>query len=328
MTTTVLWQGHEVDAYAISNAYNSENTGAADATYERTGMRAGGGGAGDLYSRPEWAARNEIWHKFRGVTHTSAGMIVWAACRTDGTKVAQIIATDTGHLQYQALIGGALTNVGAAFPIVTDGQIYRFDIHHNGVAAGAIEVWYGTPGAQTKVVDATGDYSGANAITKIYHGCNNVGGGFDTDVAGEVVQDTSTLSTTSEIKPPSSNGTDVDGAGNYTNVNAQNFTDVSPITFSAAGQHQSFKSAARTHVQQVVTGVTVSCRAWYEAGGPTQIKPYVTIGAVRYYGTTFPLGLTALAYQYTFATNPSTGAAWTTADASDATLEYGWEAVA
>jgi hypothetical protein len=165
-------------------------------------------------------------------------------------------------------------------------------------------------------------------ITRIFH--SSIAGGFDdTATAHSIVQTTPTLASTSEIKPPTSNGGDLDGAGTYAAVDeATPYSDADMVTFSAAGQHQSFKAAARAHTQATVSGVTASCRAWYEAGGPTQLKPYLKIAGVRYYGTTFALDLVANAYQYTWQTNPATGVAFTPTEASDANLEWGWEAVA
>jgi hypothetical protein len=328
MPTNVLWQGHEVDAYRISNTSNVENHGAIDAAYERAGMRVGRWGAGDLYSRPDWPATSEIWHHFNHVSGAyNAGLVFWAACQADGTKVAQIVAVNTTTAKYQRLAGGVMVDVGAPFAIQDPNTVVRFDVHHKGTVDGKIEVWYGTVGAQNKVVDAAGDFSGAAAIVRIYHGTNNVGGGYDTSVAHEIVQTTSTLSSTSEIKPPTSQGADADGTGSYLDVDEEVFSDVDIITLSASGHRQSFKSPARLHTQSVVTGVTISCRAWFEAGGPSQIKPYLTIGGVRYYGPAFDLDLVAGAYQYTWAANPATAAAFTPAEASDANLEWGWEAV-
>lgn len=325
----VLWQGHEAEAYALAAASNVEIAGANEAGYERIGMRAGNGGSGNLYSRPDWPAQDEIWHRFRGQDHHSPNEVVWAAVNAAGVKVAQIIATAfSGPLQYQALIGGVMTNVGATWPVVADGAVSRFDVHHKAANAGKVEVYYGSPGAQAKVLDAAGDYSGAGAIVRIYHGTNSTGGGFNTLVAHEVVQTTPTLATTSEIKPPTAQGTDADGTGDYTAIDEQSYSDADFITLGAVGQRQSFTSAARALTQNTVSGITLSCRAWYEAGGPTSIKPYLKIAGVRYYGTTFALDLIALGYQYTFTVNPATGVAFTAAEANDAALEYGWEAVA
>jgi hypothetical protein len=324
----VLWQGHEAEAYILGDATNVEDSGVADSGYERTGMRVGRT-SGSLTSAPDWGAVDEIWHRF---VHASSGgysvnMVIWAAKNSSGQIVAQIIVPTTTTAKYQVWNGAAFVDVGSAWSLLGADTKARFDIHHRGGSTGIVEVYYGAPGSRSLVVGVSGSYTSAVSIVRVFHAPNTVGGFFNTVVAHEVVQTTSTLNATSEVKQPTSEGTDVGGTGAYTDVNESTFSDANLINFSAAAQRHSFKAGARTLTQAIVTGVTASCRAWYEAGGPTQIKPYLMIGGTRYYGTTFTLTLTAAAYQYTWTTNPSTGVAFTPAEANSATLEWGWEAV-
>lgn len=326
---TVLWVGHEADCYVLNNANNVENSAAAahDASYERTGMKSGRAGSGNLRSTPDWAATDEIWHRFNLLAGGySVGMVLWGAMNVAGTILAQIVAATSGTAQFQVWNGAAFVNVGAAFALVGNNVKGRADVHMKGGAAGLVEVYYGTPGSQTLVVNAAASYASVINLVRIYHGCS-ANAVTDTTVADEIVQTTSTLSSTSETKPPTSNGTDVNGTGTWADVDETPYNDVDVVTLGASGQHQSFKAAARTQTQAVVTGITASCRAWYEAGGPSQLKPYLTIGGLRYYGTTFNLALTAAGYQYTWLINPATGVAFTTAEGNAATLEWGWEAV-
>lgn len=326
---SVLWIGHEADCYILGSSNSTESTAVSDAVYERTGMRAGNGGSGNLTSSPDWGAVDELWHRFNHNTQNgSTNWLIWGAQNAAGTNVARIIESPAATLQFQVWNGAAYVNVGAGVAMLGSLAKARFDVHFKGGAAGQVEVWYGSPGSQTKIVDTTGSYTSAVSIVRIFHGCNSVGGGFNTDVAHEVVQTTPTLNTTSETKPPTSDGADTDGGvGGWANVDETTYSDADYIALTASGKHQSFKSAARTGSQSVVTGVTVSARAWYEGGGPTQMKPYLTIGGTRYYGPAFTLDVVAKGYQYTFLLNPATGVAFTVAEANAATLEYGWEAV-
>jgi hypothetical protein len=147
-------------------------------------------------------------------------------------------------------------------------------------------------------------------------------------VRNSLVQTTSTLLSRTQSRQPTSLGTDAtDGVGTLADVNEQAFNDATFQALSATGQRRSYRAAARTGTSSVVTGVTISCRAAYEEGGPTQIRPYLLISGVRYYGPNIALTLVFSAYQHTWALNPATGAAWTTAQADDANLEFGWEAV-
>jgi hypothetical protein len=328
----VLWVGHEVASYLISSANNVEFTGGVrvdDTTYERTPMRISVSGVGDLTSTPDWTAVNEIWQRFNHSSGAAtAGKILWAARNASGVNMAQIIITGTGTTaDFQVWNGSTYTTVGT-ITLLTVSTKYRWDIHFKGGSSGQVEVYYGSPGSQTLVVNTTGSYTSAINIVRIYFGPISTASlaANNPVVAHSIVQTTSTLSSTSEVKPPTSNGSDVDGTGTWADVDETVFSDVDVITLASTGQHQSFKAAARTLTQAVVTGVTASCRAWFETGGPSQLKPYLTIGGTRFYGTTFTLSLTAQAYQYTWLTNPSTGVAFTTAEANAAALEWGWEA--
>jgi hypothetical protein len=328
--TDIIWQGHEAEAYLLANANNVEINFAVDAGYERVTTKAGSALSGNIKSTPDWAARNEIWHKFTftGNDNNSAfstGMVVWACQNAAGQILAQILTAAGPTGQFQVWNGAAFVNVGAAFAMLAVNNKVRFDIHFKAAVAGQVEVWYGNAGTQSKVVDTAADYSAAANIVRIYHASIASNGG--TEIGHAIVQTASTLSSTSEIKPPTSNGADVGGTGTWADVDENIYSDVDLINLSAAAQRQSFKAAARTLTQAIVTGVTASCRAWYEVGGPTQVKPYLTIGGVRYYGTTFNLGLTAQGYQYTWTTNPATAVAFTPAEANAAALEWGWEAV-
>jgi hypothetical protein len=329
----VLWIGNEADCYLLSGGNAIEESGAQDTGgYARTGMRVSRTDASNLTSTPDWGAVDEIWHKFNYVNAggVTAGFPIWAAKNAAGQIVAQILSVSAGSSQFQIWSGSAFVNVGAA---ITNGStaLWRYDVHFKGGAAGYVEIWAGPAGAQTKILDTSGApaaWGSAVAIVRVYHEGTRTGGGFNTNVGSEIVQTTSTLSTRNETKQPTSNGTDVGGTGTWADVDESNpFNDSDVVTLSASGQHQSFKAAARTLTQAVVSAVTASCRAWYEVGGPTQIKPYLTISGTRYYGTTFALGLTPQGYQYSWTINPATSAAFTQAEANAATLEWGWEAV-
>lgn len=321
----ILWIGHEADSYILASATQTEQGNAILSPQERTGMRVGRSGGGIILSAPDWVAVNDFWHGWRSNGSISVNEQLWIGYTAAGTAVARIIAATTATGQFQIWSGTVWTNIGGTFALV--GGTAKNDLHFVPAVSGRIEFYYGNAGSQTKVLDLTGDYSAAANIVRIGHDGNTTGGGFDNDVAHEIVQTTSTLNTTSEIKPPTSDGADTDGGvGGWANVDEVTYSDADYIALAAVGKRQSFKAIARTTTQASVTGVTASCRAWYEGGGPTNIKPYVTLGGVRYYGTTFALDVIPKAYQYTWQVDPSTGVAWTAATANSAALEWGWEA--
>ena len=269
---TVLWVGHEAECYVLGNSHSIENNAVADAGYERTGMEVGeSGGGGDLYSTPDWTPVDEFWQRWNDrEENCSVGMTLWAALNVSGTQLARITTVTTTTGQFQVWDGSSWVNVGAAFTLVTGfGTKARWDLHIKGGNPGQVELYYGTPGSQVKVVDTTGDYSAVVNMVRIYHGATAAGPGTNHSyVAHEIVQTTSTLSSTSEVHPPTGDGTDTDGGvGGWANVDETPYNDADYIVLAASGKKQSFTTVARSLTQAVVTGVTASCRAWYEAGG-------------------------------------------------------------
>ena len=329
MTTTTIWVGHEADAFIIAASDQQENAGAAVSGLERTGMRTGRSSANILVSSPDWTALSDFWCQFRYTGATTTNQQIWIGYNASGTAVARLIFTTNSAIQFQVWNGSAWVNIGATFNIA--GGVAKTDIHLVAAVSGAVQIYHGAAGSQVKVLDTTGDYSGAANIVRIGQQANTAGGGFDSDISHCIVQTgTPTLNVTSEIKPPSSDGSDNDGGAAGTQfglVNETSYNDSNFVALTASGKHQSFKSAARTLTQSVCTGVTISARMWYEGGGPTSVKPYLTIGGTRYYGTTFALDVLPKGYQYTWNLNPATGVAFTVAEANAATLEWGWEAV-
>lgn len=144
-----------------------------------------------------------------------------------------------------------------------------------------------------------------------------------------VIADESLLLWNVKTAWPTANGADVDGTGDYTVVDENALSDTDYLTFTTAGQKRSYQVSSRAAITRYPKAVTAACRAMrLDDTGPQQIRPYVLIGGTRYYGTTVTLTTGWNVYQYTWRENPATSLAWTIADVTSATLEYGWEAVA
>lgn len=325
---SVLWVGHEAESFILISGNQTEQGNAAwtSPAYERTGMRVARSDGNGLKSTPDWAAADEFWEGWRTNGCMTTNNLHWWAENAAGTVIARIIWLAGSLGQFQITNGsGGFVNVGPTFTLSTG--LMRSDLHVKGGNPGQIELYYGPPGAQSKVIDVTGDYSLMVGMVRVGHGGGTCGGGFDNDIGHCVVQTTSTINTTSEIKPPNADGTDIDGgASGWSKVDEVSWSDADFVNLTTVGFKQSFKSAARTLTSTVVVGVTASARAWYEPGGPTGMKPYLNIGGTRYYGPTFALDVIPKGYQYTWQTNPATGVAFTAAEANDVNLQYGWEA--
>lgn len=129
------------------------------------------------------------------------------------------------------------------------------------------------------------------------------------------------------IPPTVESVTENDGSGVIADVNETPINNNTFYAFTAAGEQQGFTAPART-LSNEIKAVTLAGR-WRQSDetSPSQVKPYLKIGGVLYYGDTFALTLGYLNYQYTWNLNPATGLDWTPAEVNDVALEFGWEIV-
>lgn len=132
-----------------------------------------------------------------------------------------------------------------------------------------------------------------------------------------------------ESKPPNGNGTDLDGIGDYLDVDElTNDNGTTKIIFEADSERNSFVSPARTGDEYILSvGVAADMRYTEGEGTPTGARFYLKIGGVRYYSPTFELSLLYEGYEYSWNRNPATNQAWQRTAAQAATLEWGVEAV-
>lgn len=125
------------------------------------------------------------------------------------------------------------------------------------------------------------------------------------------------------------NGADTGGTGDFNSVNSTGSNyDSTFISLPTAGLRRSIKnSAARNYNARTVRAVSVNARLRCGASGPTRAAVYLTIGGTRYFHPNVQLLTTAFeSYTFVWETNPATGAAWVTADAEAASVEWGVEA--
>lgn len=126
--------------------------------------------------------------------------------------------------------------------------------------------------------------------------------------------------------PPTAQGDDAGGTGNYTAVDENTVGTADYIAFDTAGQKSGFTSAARP-ITLTPLGLTV-VGAFLRTGetGPLNVRAFLKIGGTYYYGADQAVGLTNTYLKEFWALNPATGAAWTAAEINAATLQWGWEA--
>ncbi|MDR7101462.1 hypothetical protein [Croceicoccus sp. BE223] len=128
--------------------------------------------------------------------------------------------------------------------------------------------------------------------------------------------------------PPTAQGDDAGGTGNYTAIDETAVSVADFVQFDAVGQKQCYTSAARATTLRP-TGLTVVGNFLRTSEtGPTGVRAYLKIGGVYYYGAAQAVDVINTHLRETWLINPATGLAWTNAEINAATLQWGWEAVA
>lgn len=122
--------------------------------------------------------------------------------------------------------------------------------------------------------------------------------------------------------------------GTATNVNKAAINDGTFISAASTGLIEEFKSggiALPTGTFAVAAVIMTSRAEGGSGGGPTRVEYVTRVGSTDFVGGTWtpPVGSFANDTQnYKQATNPGTSAAWTTADLTATTFNYGVESVA
>lgn len=256
-------------------------------------------------------------------TGTGAGDGDWIEFRDSSNDVLVRLRSVSQNFTLQYWNGSAYVDVGSGVVLATGAERFVFTVHiKKHASAGVVEWW--NAGV---LVDTTGDIAltSYGDINNVRLSRSTISNNFYSEivVADESVTDWGCLTV-----PPSANGTDTDGTGAVGDVNELNMSTATYLEFDTAAQKRSFIHAAIA-VENYVKGVGVACCARrVDGSGPQQIRPYLIIGGVRYYGSTFALTTGFLNYQYVWSVNPDTGVAWITDDVNDSGFEMGWEAVA
>ena len=224
--------------------------------------------------------------------------------------------TFTNQVQYWN--GSSWISIGSTF--LVPGPDHTKDIKITGFGGSNVSLDYWVNGVNLASVGNIPVPSMTDLKTVRVMGLSSIG------YSQILIADSTTLSRKVKSAPPIADGTDTDGIGSISNVNETQTDDSTYIEFTSAGQHRSAIAAARSFPYSTVKGVSISGRMMrVDNLGPQFVSPYLLINGTRYYGPNFPLYISFTNYSYIWTTNPATGFEWTTADAENSTLEFGWE---
>jgi len=250
----------------------------------------------------------------------------------DAIRLRTVSGTQS-ELQYWN--GSVWTAIGAAFNTPSTAYArFRIDFSGYGTASGSISWTADLEATATPV--GSGSASGLNLssvpdIAAIDGDFTAAGGGLHI-LEGCLLQDTTVAAAYAYSHVPTAGGDATGATGTFSNLDdgSGETPDTNLVSLAASGDRYSAKNSAnRNYSGRTIAALGFNARLSCGATGPTQVKPYIKVGGTRYYHSSSPLTLTTTKTNYSFmwTLDPSTGAAWVTADAESSTIEYGIEVV-
>lgn len=300
-----------------------------------------GGGTDPLADRGLQTTNSEDYYEVVAEARTEGGAGLWFRRGTGSTYANFTLVTDTGanalRLTFissdtcvaQRWNGSTWADVAPPFTVASQVSSYlRMNFSGCGTLNGAFAWKFVTTNED---MQAEGSVEGID-LTAV----PNVSGlraqrfnSSDLRFGSMFIRDGGAMATYIYGSSPNANGADVDGSGTYSSLTGSGSTyDQSFISLPATGNRRSVKNSAnRNYGARGIVAMGFSARLRCGETGPTQCRAYLTIGGVRYYLPTRTLTTSFEPYTFVWPLNPATGAAWLTADAQNASLEYGIEAV-
>lgn len=262
-----------------------------------------------------------IHFEYYAITSTTTRTCV-VVRNTAGTDKFRIIGGSSGTLEAQWHNGTSWVSIGSWAHATSRRQI---DIYIRATASGAIEVY----DSRVLVASLTGNFSSMGSMRQMAFGNVRAFASDQAFVSQILVAAFPTLFAKVSQSLFTAYGALTDWSGVIGNINESTPDTSTFITASVAGNKQTMTAAARSLSGFEVKGVMLQFSALRGgATAPTQIRAIVRKAGTNYNGTTLALNYGISYLSHIFLTDPSTGVAWTAADAGAATLELGIEAIA
>lgn len=328
----VYWCGGEdIDFASFTGGWG----GGTRPAWSRIGANVASGTS--LLTTPNFGALTPVWAHAQCQIQdgrTTANQFLLFLYATGGTN-AGVGVVGTGTSGQVAIVkrnnAGALTilNTSAA-SVVGSGTTLSVDFFVNYSTTGQATLWIGgvliaDTGAG---VDVTSN--SLTSVTSFQMGSAGPNNCYYTEV---IIADSDTRAAGLWLLNNTTAGNAQTWTGTATNVNKTTINDATFISAASAGLIEEFKTGgiALPAGTYSVAAVKMSSRAQGgSAGGPTKVEYVTRVGSTDYVGGTWtpPVGGFGNDTQnYMQALNPGTGVAWTTADLTAATFNYGVESV-
>jgi hypothetical protein len=318
---TVFFAAGELEAYTVSGPVTeSTNSGTYDTACARCSIRPFTNTA-DYAESPVYTSATTSWTHFEVTTGNSAGtsgntLITWY--NSSATAVFRLQFTGSGVLQAQYWNGSAWTNIGSTTTLSVSVR-YIIDLKIICGSSGSFELYLN----QTLTLSGSASMGSVTNIAR--HRLQTptsggTGGGFSQIICADV----STVGWKLYLKPPTGNGANTAFTGTFADVDETSLNDADYIESVAANDVETYTGAAMTFASGAVKAVVVSARALNIATGPQNMQLALRRSSTNYFTADVAgIGTGFAPFLGIWETDPSTGAAWTSANAALAANEFG-----
>lgn len=317
---THIFSGAEKEAFAsFSGVFETTSGGGYDSSYQRQTLLLDTNSTPSLVSPVFSSSYTTFWIHWTLYINASNGTgTLLTLYNSSGTAVFRARASSAGNLIFEYWNGSSWTAIGSNWTF-SGTTSYTCDLKVVCGGSGSFEFYAGG----TLITSGSASMTSVDNIQKFMFGtvaATNQG----TRLSEIMCATTSTVGCRLESETATSNGTDTDGTGSYTDIDEGTLNDSDFKNLPSSGNKANFKSPARTQGGSgTAKAVTVTARMSTDSS--QSIKFYLLIGGTRYYSSSIALTASLTAYLYSWETNPSTGSAWVLSDAQAASLEWGVE---
>jgi hypothetical protein len=330
--TTIYFAGTEDVDFTLVGA-NVVNTGG---NYRTAWVRAGILGSvsttdppANRAVTPVFTSISAFWVHCQYVQTSTTGVVANGVILRvlDSGGVARLVLRETATSgtwgMWTRNAAGTFTQLGSNFVtgLVLGGVSAPLDLDINYSASGHVNVWF----AGVQVFTYSGNITTDSATTLAQ--VDLCGAGTTNTVYSEViVADSDTRSMGLWLLNSSTSGTNTQWTGTASNVNKATINDATFITSATAAQINEYKTGgiALPAGTYAVVAVVTAMRVLVSTTGPQHVDMGFNFNGTRYWSSDYaPSAGFGNFPNLVWATNPNTSAAWTTADLTAATFNYG-----
>lgn len=316
---TVYFMGSEMSAFLPSDStvYEQTNAYAGNTLYEEGFQRCTVGAYADSFGEWEtptlgslttaWIHRNEAFTAFDAAENT----IFWvenAASTIVFKCVGYQTAAGTRYYKFYTLSGASFVAVGDPVAVTQDQRQ-------------SMDTKLTTTGFEFYIAGTykTGGTIAIDNIDKVgwtYPGMR---------ISGVIIASESTIGWTLACWDPTANGAQTSWGGSYTAIDELVYADADGISGAANGDVSTFTHTGQSYTGYTVKAVGLAARAKKGVTGPANLQGVLRISSTNYASSSKALGTGYSPNVFVWDTDPSTAAAWGTAN--PAALEFGVKAV-